>query len=94
MKVVNASISSEELYLSRFQLEAMEAHWTQREMEMIQEREESRKLAVLFQKVALLLQIVCFLQYSVQWLQASLRISNGIIMDINPHKVSINKVIG
>lgn len=33
------------------QLEAVEAQWSQREMEVVQEREESRKLAALFQKV-------------------------------------------
>jgi hypothetical protein len=34
------------------QVDAVEAQWTQRERESMQEREESRKLAALFQKVA------------------------------------------
>jgi hypothetical protein len=34
------------------QLDAAEARWTQLETESTQEREESRKLAALFQKVA------------------------------------------
>lgn len=34
-------------------MEAVEAQWTQREIEVMKEREESRKLAALFQKVAI-----------------------------------------
>lgn len=35
-----------------WQVDAVEAQWTQRETEAMQERGESRKLAALFQKVA------------------------------------------
>lgn len=36
------------------QMEAAEAMWTQLEMDTMQEREESKKLATLFQKVTAL----------------------------------------
>lgn len=47
-----AGRNKDDLSEARITLEAVEAQWSQREMEVVQEREESRKLAALFQKAS------------------------------------------